>query len=94
MKLSARTLKLLLPGLCLGLLATSCGPVRPAIALPPVERLEPVAFPVIPSGEAVCDGQPCLSDAETGTLLADLAKALDDANAKLLWLRDWAKGME
>ena len=55
--------------------------------------MEPVAFPSIPEGEAVCDGAPCLSDKETGVLIADLAKALDQANARILWLRDWAQGL-
>lgn len=63
------------------------------MGLPPAEWTEPVAFPVIPAGEAVCDGAPCLSDAETGSLIADLANALDQANAKLLKLGDWAREM-
>lgn len=71
------------------LLLTACGTDRPALALPPVERAEPVAFPAVPEGAAVCDGSPCLSDAQVGELMADLAAALDQANARLLWLRDW-----
>lgn len=71
------------------LLAGRCGTDRPVISTPPIERAEPVAFPTVPEGEAVCDGAPCLSDRETGTLIADLAKALDTANARLLWLKDW-----
>ena len=88
-----RTLKLFLLGPLPALLLTACGQDRPAIALPPADRLEPVAFPVVPVGEAECDGAPCLSDRETGVLIADLAKALDQANARILWLKDWAKGM-
>jgi hypothetical protein len=43
----------------------------------------------VPEGEAACDGAPCLSDRETGTLIADLVRALDQANARLLKVRDW-----
>jgi len=86
-----KTLKL--PALLLGLLSipllTACGDVRPQTILPPASRAEPVAYPIIPAGEAVCDGNPCLSDAQAGTLLADLAKALDEANSRLIWLRDY-----
>lgn len=82
----------LLAPLCV-LSVSSCGTDRPAIVLPPAERLEPVAFPAIPDGEAVCEGRPCLSDRESATLMADLAKALDQANARILWLGDWAKSL-
>jgi hypothetical protein len=71
-----------------------CGTDRPTITLPPAEKLEPVAFPTIPVGEASCEGQPCLSDREAAVLIADLSKALDTANAKLLWLGDWARGLK
>ena len=87
-----RTLKLFLPVLLAGQLLTACGE-RPVVALPTADRFEPVAFPVVPVGEAVCDGKPCLSDRETGALMADLAQALDQANAKLMWLGDWREGM-
>lgn len=73
----------------LALLQTACGQERPRLALPPAERAEPVDYPAIPAGEATCDGKPCLSDRESGELIAGLAGALDSANAKLLWLRDW-----
>ncbi len=77
---------------------TACGTARPVVALPPVERTTPVPFPTIPTGEANCPDEtglpaPCLSDRETGTLIADLAKALDTANAKLEWLGDFFNGM-
>ena len=87
-----RTLKLFLPVLLAGQLLTACGE-RPVVALPTADRFEPVAFPVVAAGEAVCDGKPCLSDRETGALMADLAQALDQANAKLMWLGDWVRGM-
>ena len=48
-----------------------------------------MAVPAVPAGEANCSGAPCLSDRETATLLADYAAALDWANGKLAWLRDW-----
>lgn len=85
------TLRRSLLGLLLAPLLTACATDRPAIVLPPAERMEPIAFPTIPAGEAVCDGKPCLSDRESATLMADLAKALDQANARILWLRDWAQ---
>jgi hypothetical protein len=67
----------------------SCADARPAISAPPIEWTEPVAYPTVPEGEASCEGRPCLSDRETGLLIADLTKALDTANARLLKLRDW-----
>lgn len=70
-------------------LLTACGPAKVRLALPPIERTAPVAFPAIPIGEATCGTAPCLSDREAATVMADLAKALDEANTKLLWLRDW-----
>lgn len=74
-------------------LLIACATDRAAIVLPPAERLDPVQFPIVPEGEALCDGFRCLSDRETGILIADLANALDLANAKILWLRDWAAGL-
>lgn len=72
-------------------LLTGCGNERPRIALPPAERAAPVAYPAIPVGEAVCNGAPCLSDRENAAVLAGFADALDKANARLLWLRDWIR---
>lgn len=74
-------------------LLTNCADERPAIAPPPADRLEPVSYPAIPAGEAICEGKPCLSDREAAGLIADFANALDQANARILWLRDWAAGM-
>ena len=68
---------------------SACTPERPALALPPVEWAEPVAYPTIPAGEAVCDGAPCLSDAQSAGVIGGLADALDKANARLSRLRDW-----
>lgn len=87
LKTPKRLIPLLAP--LAALLLTACGDARPVLTLPPVERTATVAMPVVPAGEAVCDGQPCLSDRETGALIADLAHALDLANAKLSWLHDW-----
>jgi hypothetical protein len=80
---------LLLLALPLVLLLPACGTERPRIALPPAERAAEVAYPPIPTGEAVCDGKPCLSDRETAGVIAGLANALDEANRRLSWLRDW-----
>lgn len=72
------------------LLLTACaGPERVRLATPPAARAEPVAEPAIPAGEALCDGQPCLSDRETAGLLADAFRALREANGRLAWLHDW-----
>ena len=68
---------------------SACGQGRPTIALPPIERAEPVAYPAIPDGEAVCDGVPCLSDRQTAEVIGGLAGALDEANRRLLWIKDW-----
>ena len=37
----------------------------------------------------VCDGAPCLSDAQSAGVIGGLADALDKANARLSRLRDW-----
>lgn len=71
------------------LLLTACGTERVRLATPPVEWAAPVAYPAIPEGEAVCEGTPCLSDRETAGVMAGLADALDEANGRLLKLRDW-----
>ena len=69
------------------LLSACAGSVR--IATPDPDRAAEVAPPAVPVGEATCNGTPCLSDRETAGLLADFAAALDVANGKLAWLRDW-----
>ena len=79
----------LLAALLSTLLLISCGDERPRLVLPPVARAVPVAPPAVPIGEATCDGSPCLSDRETAGLLAGYASALDEANRRLAWLRDW-----
>ncbi len=76
-----------LPALSLGLLLNACGPE--VVSTPPAARFAPVAVPVAPEGEADCDGSPCLSDREFGTLFDQVVDALETANARLLWLRDY-----
>lgn len=76
-------------------LLTACANERPPVGTPPPEWTAPVAWPVVPAGEAQCPDQetgalePCLSDRETADLLAGLADALDAANGKLQRLGDW-----
>lgn len=85
-----RTMRAALLALSLTPSLTGCGAPRPRLATPPAEWAEPVKAPAIPEGEAPCPGGgKCLSDAQTGTLLADFAAALDEANRRLLKLRDW-----
>ena len=72
----------------LGLLLTGCDPKPVQLALPPIERAEPVAFPEVPEGEA--EGG-ALSDRQNAELIDALAGALDEANNKLLWIKDWIK---
>lgn len=79
-KLSTRKPLALLPVLLPLALLMSCGQDRPRLALPPADRAAPVAVPAVPAGN---------SDAEVATLIADYDAALNAANAKLLWLRDW-----
>lgn len=77
------------------LLLTACADDRPQVGIPPANWTEPVAWPVVPAGEAVCDDAetgalvPCLSDRESADLMAGLADALDAANGKLELLSDW-----
>ena len=70
---------------------SACGTERPVSTLPPIERADPVAYPAIPAGEATCDGSRCLSDRQSGELIGALADKLDEANRRLLWLRDFIK---
>lgn len=68
---------------------------RPQVGTPPPEWTEPVAWPVVPDGEAQCRDEAsgetvaCLSDRESADLLAALGDALDAANGKLQRLGDW-----
>ncbi len=74
------------------LLLTACASARIETIKPPPERLSSVDYPEIPKGTTSCPDAPekrCLSDAETGKLLLDFSVALDAANAKLQWLRDY-----
>jgi len=82
-----------LPALLCALLLTACaGSERVRLALPPADRAEQVTEPRMPVGEALCDGQPCLSDRETAGLIAGAFKALREANGRLAWLHDWILG--
>lgn len=92
-KIKTRMLPALLLALSLMPLLTACGNERPAISLPPAERAAPVGYPVIPAGEALCDGKLCLSDRQTGALLGDSWNAIDACNAKLFWFGDWLAAM-
>lgn len=58
-------------------------------SVPPPERFAPVAAPTPPDGEALCEGQPCLSDRQFGSLFDAVVDALDRANLKLEWLGDY-----
>ena len=42
-----------------------------------------------PVGEALCEGEPCLSDRQLGSLFDAVVDALERANAKLEWLGDY-----
>ena len=84
---------IVLPALLCGLSLTGCaGTEHVRLALPAAQRAEQVQEPTAPSGEAKCDDGPCLSDAQTATLLADAFKALREANGRLAWLHDWIVG--
>lgn len=72
----------------LALLLTACGGDEVKSTPDPV-RFERVPLPVAPAGEAVCDGEPCLSDRQVGELLnqvIDVACAMGD---RLAWLSDY-----
>ncbi|WP_156488685.1 hypothetical protein [Erythrobacter sp. HI0077] len=78
----------LLLGPSLALLLTACGGDEVKSTPDPV-RFERVPLPVAPAGEAVCDGEPCLSDRQVGELLnqvIDVACAMGD---RLAWLSDY-----
>lgn len=67
----------------------ACADKQPAIALPPIERAEPVPIPSPPVGEADCEGVPCLSDRQAGAWMADVMAGFREANARLVWLKQW-----
>ena len=74
------------------LLLTGCAPGRIEAIKPPLERVTPVAYPAIPNGRVTCPHDPekqCLSDEQTAGVITSFADALDAANAKLRWLRDY-----
>jgi hypothetical protein len=77
----------LLPVQLAALLLTACG--GEVVSTPPAERFAPVAAPVPPEGEALCEGEPCLSDRQFGNLFDAVVDALERANSKLEWLRDY-----
>lgn len=78
----------LLLGPCLALLLTGCGGDEVKSTPDPV-RFERVAFPVAPAGEAVCDGEPCLSDRQVGQLLNEMIDVACAMGDKLAWLSDY-----
>lgn len=78
-------LRLLLPALAL--LPGACQHTDPLT--PDAARFAPVALPVQPAGEADCDGQPCLSQAQVDRLFNATIDALCEANDKLAWLSDF-----
>ena len=86
-KIKTRTLLAPLLVLSLGPLLSACG--GEVASTPPAERFAPVAAPVAPVGEALCEGEPCLSDRQLGSLFDAVVDALERANAKLEWLGDY-----
>jgi hypothetical protein len=77
----------LLPVLSLGPLLSACG--DEVASTPPAHRFAPVAAPTAPEGEALCEGEPCLSDRQFGSLFDAVVDALETANQRLEWLRDY-----
>ena len=83
----------LLLGPSLALLLTACGGDEVKSTPDPV-RFERVAFPVAPAGEAVCDGETCLSDRQVGQLLNEMIDVACAMGDKLAWLSDYYLGTE
>ncbi|QDP64447.1 MAG: hypothetical protein Tp156MES38741_38 [Prokaryotic dsDNA virus sp.] len=81
-----------LPALQLGpslaLLLTGCGSDEVKSTPDPV-RFERVPLPALPAGEAVCDGEPCLSDRQVGQLLNEMIDVACEMGDKLAWLSDY-----
>lgn len=75
-------------GLSLALLLTACGGDEVKSTPDPV-RFERVALPTAPTGEADCDGEPCLSDRQMGELLNDMIDVACEMGDKLAWLSDY-----
>ena len=75
-------------GLSLALLLTACGGEEVKSTPDPI-RFERVPLPVAPKGEAVCDGQPCLSDRQLGELLTAAIDVACEANDRIAWLSDY-----
>jgi hypothetical protein len=74
----------------LALSLSACGGgERPEFIKPAKHRVERVPAPEIPEGRVPCAHDPaqrCLDDEQNATLLSGFADALDQANARLLWL--------
>lgn len=83
-----RKLPALLLALSPALLLTACGGDEVKSTPDPV-RFERVPLPVAPAGEAVCDGEPCLSDRQVGELLNAVIDAACEANDRIAWLSDY-----
>ena len=54
-------------------------------------RLEMVDDPRIPPAEVVCASGKCWSDLQVAWIIEGYKKALDEANEKLSWLREYLK---
>lgn len=76
----------LLPAIAFMLSAGQCAhdPVTP-----PADRFARIPLPAQPEGEAVCDGEPCLSEAQAADLMNALIDVACEANDKLAWLSDF-----
>ena len=83
----------LLLGPSLALLLTGCGGDEVKSTPDPV-RFERVPLPAAPAGEAVCDGEPCLSDRQVGELLNEMIDVACAMGDKLAWLSDYYLGTE
>jgi hypothetical protein len=66
------------------LFCVSCGPKPVEIAVPPVERFEPIPEPEVPAGD---------SDAEVADYIKRLVLWGRGLTGQIVWLRDWREGV-
>lgn len=83
MRIPTKAIYLLAP---LSLLCSAaCANKSVELAVPPPERFAPVAEPAVPEGN---------TDREVAGFIVELVTALREANARLLWLKDWSEGVK
>lgn len=57
--------------------------------IPDAERFSPAEMPTVPEGEAVCDGEPCLSQRQADQLFNEVIDTAEARGGQLCYLADY-----